>query len=142
MYSVSRHNFFPGQKKYVSWCCTWTFIRWRFKEKNNKFWNNMFIKKIMLFNKSFYNNEPYKLKKQNVPSKVSFYLILMDAHPWTNDSLDHELLLTRLKYINCLIQYKSSCVFKWDTFKTLFSIEEWNNVRVVYFLRDILLYFK
>ena len=49
-------------------------------------------------------------KKQNVPSKVSLSLILMDAYPQSNDSSDHESLLTKLRYIDCLIQYKSSSV--------------------------------
>ena len=24
-----------------SWCCSWTFVWWRFKEMNNKCWNNI-----------------------------------------------------------------------------------------------------
>ena len=49
-------------------------------------------------------------KKQNVSSKVSFSIILTDAYSPSNDSSDHESLLTNLKYIDCLIQYESSSV--------------------------------
>ena len=49
-------------------------------------------------------------KNQNVSSKVSFSIILTDAYSRSNDSSDHESLLTNLKYIDCLIQYESSSV--------------------------------
>ena len=57
-----------------------------------------------------HENESDKLKKQNVPSKRSLSFILMDAYLWSNDSSDLEFLLVNMKYIDCLIQYKSSSV--------------------------------
>ena len=57
-----------------------------------------------------HENESDKLKRQNVPSKMSLSFILMDAYLWSNDSSDLEFLLVNMKYIDCLIQYKSSSV--------------------------------
>ena len=55
--------------------------------------------------------ESHKLKNQNVSSKASRSYTLMDAYPRSNDSSDHEFLFVKLKYIDCLIQYKSSIIF-------------------------------
>ena len=37
-----------------TWCCTWTFVWWRFNEMNNKCWNNIFIEKLYPFLNSLY----------------------------------------------------------------------------------------
>ena len=50
------------------------------------------------------NNECCELKKQEVISKVSLYLRLMDVYQQSNDLSDHEFLLLKLKFTACLIQ--------------------------------------
>ena len=56
------------------------------------------------------NRKCHEFEKQEVLSKASLYFILMDVYQRSNDSSDHELLLTKMKLTVCLIQFKYSSI--------------------------------
>ena len=50
------------------------------------------------------------MKKKKVSSKSFLYFTLMEVYPKKFDSSVHEFLLAKLKFVVCLIHYKSSRV--------------------------------
>ena len=58
---------------------------------------------VLIIQKSTYDNRCHKLERENVSSKVSLCLTLMDVYPRSSDSFSHEYLLAKLADINCLI---------------------------------------
>ena len=60
----------------------------------------------MTYKRSHKNN--YEFEKQEVLNKASLHFIVTDVYQRSNDSSDHKLLLAKMKFTVCLIQYKSS----------------------------------
>ena len=51
--------------------------------------------------------ECHEFKEQEMLSKASLYFVLMEIYQRSNDLSVHELLMAKMKFTVCLIQYKS-----------------------------------
>ena len=86
----------------------------------------------------------HNLKKQNVSSRVSLFFKLMDIYPRSSSSLDQdwkEFFLARLKYIDCINQYKSSSVLN-ETLSEQYFLWQTKSCENYLILWCLVIYFK